>query len=181
MDVLGHQALNIQLKKNKQPRKIVLLFIWGVSCGTRAKHLVAVLWEIQFWFCCYMRWYGNHYLIMTTTHIQDVALGNTHAPSARYHDLAVGVEEQRLMSITSILGGYKCKSRLLSVSKGGIGRKNSLWRLGYYYSLRKMLILTINKHHPLMQAAFTNKQVIFMSRWELGLGLWFTGEPGNTI
>lgn len=47
---------------------------------------------------------------MTTTHIQDIALGNTYTPSARYHDLAVGVQEQSLMSINSILGDYKCRS-----------------------------------------------------------------------
>lgn len=53
---------------------------------------------------------GSYYLIMTTTHIQDIALGNTHTPSARYHDLAVGVQKWSLMSNNSILGGCKCRS-----------------------------------------------------------------------
>lgn len=54
---------------------------------------------------------------MTTTHIQDIALGNTYTPSARYHDLAVGVQEQSLMSINSILGDYKCRSPCTALSR----------------------------------------------------------------
>lgn len=90
---------------------------------------------------------GNYYLIMTTAHIQDIALGNTHAPSASYHDLAVGVQEWRRTSIDSILGGYKCESRPLRGSKGGIWRESRLRQHSYYYGFRKMLVLTINKHH----------------------------------
>lgn len=53
---------------------------------------------------------GSYYLIMTTTHIQGTALGNTHTPSARAQDLAVGVQEQSLMSINFIPGDHKCRS-----------------------------------------------------------------------
>lgn len=141
------------------------------------KHLAAPLWEIQLRFCCYMRRHGERLFNYDNyTHTRHCIRKHTcticWVPWFSCRRIRV-----RLTSINSILGGYKCTLRLLSISKGGIWRKNSLWQPSYYYSFRKMLILTINKRHPLMQVAFQNKQVIFMSWQGSGLGgMWFTGE-----
>lgn len=48
--------------------------------------------------------------MMTTAHIQGTALGNTHTPSARAQDLAVGAQERSLRSINFIPGDHKCRS-----------------------------------------------------------------------
>lgn len=106
---------------------------------------------------------GNYHLIMTTTHIQDIALGNAQAPSARYHDLAVGVQEWRLTSINSILGGYKCMFRLLSISKGCIWKKTPSLAAPLLLQFQKDVNFDNKYKRPPLHAGLLskNKQVIF--------------------
>lgn len=62
---------------------------------------------------------------------------------------------------------------LHSTAEGGIQGKNIL-RLCSHYCFSKTLIFTINKLNLFMQIVLENKQAIFMSYLELGLGwdLW---------
>lgn len=56
-----------------------------------------------------------------------------------------------------------------STAEGGIQGKNIPRRYSHY-CFSKTLIFTINKLNPFMQIVLENKQAIFMSYLELGLG-----------
>lgn len=116
---------------------------------------------------------GSYYLIMTTTHIQGTALGNTHTPSARSHGLAVGVQERSLTSVNFIPGDRKCRSPCTALPREASRGRAFLHDI-VITAFSKMLIFTINKLNLFMQIVLENKQAAFMSYLELGLGwdLW---------
>lgn len=69
---------------------------------------------------------------------------------------------------------------LHSSAEGGIQGENIPRRYSHY-CFRKMLIFTINKLNPFMQIVLENKQAVFMSYLELGMGWDLQYDPAYTI